>query len=234
MICKVIKGKKKSDYTFVFCNGFASDFSYWNNLINLFSDYDCILISEDYFCDKEHQISNEEFKQIFSKKKNLIGIGHSLGYSKLCELHLRHDFFKLKKIVAVEGFSSFLGSFLVTKMIRKFSLDYMIILYNINLFNTLYAFQIFCGAWPIRMPKKIDKELFMKDLDLLNYASDQIKVPHLVLTSVDDPVIPYYIIEDNFRKTPDSEILYTFGCQHVLGMKDTKFVFENIIKFAQK
>lgn len=133
MICKIIEGNKKSDYTLVFHNGFASDFSYWDNLIDFFSDYDCILISEDYFCDKEHWITSAKFKKIFLKRKKLIGIGHSLGYAKLCKLHQKYDFFKLKKIVAIEGFSSFLGNFLITRMLRKSSLDYMITLYNLKI-----------------------------------------------------------------------------------------------------
>lgn len=233
MICKIIEGNKKSDYTLVFHNGFASDFSYWDNLIDFFSDYDCILISEDYFCDKEHWITSAKFKKIFLKRKKLIGIGHSLGYAKLCKLHQKYDFFKLKKIVAIEGFSSFLGNFLITRMLRKSSLDYMITLYNLNLSVTLSAFQIFCGAWPIQRPEKVDRELFMMDLDLLNYSSKQIPVPHLILSSIDDPVIPYYIIEDNFRNTPNCKICYTAGCLHVLGMRSPEFVFNNVREFIE-
>ena len=42
------------------------------------------------------------------------------------------------------------------------------------------------------------------------------------------------IIEDNFRHLKDVKIIYTIGASHLLGMRFTKYVSEEIKKFAEK
>ena len=98
--------------------------------------------------------------------------------------------------------------------------------YEINPIATLINFQVFCGALPI-YPSEIDKSLLLKDLDLLDMDVPIPDVPHCVLTSADDPVIPFYIIEDNFAAK--AQIITTNGAGHLLGMKFPEYVHKMIL-----
>ena len=89
-----------------------------------------------------------------------------------------------------------------------------------------------CGAPMMSLPTELNKKLLMSDLDLLYSGIDSPEIPHLVLTSIDDWVIPFNIIEDNFRNLNDAQIIYTMGTAHLLGMKYPKYVSREIQHFA--
>ena len=93
---------------------------------------------------------------------------------------------------------------------------------------------IMCGAPILDLPAELDHKLLMSDLELLYQGIKSPEIPHLVMTSFDDWVIPYNIIEDNFRQLKDVKIIYTIGASHLLGMRFTKYVSEEIKKFAGK
>ena len=232
MLCKTSINDPKDNFMFVFFNGFGSDYKFWDELIPNFLNYNYVLLSENYFAYPE-DYGPEHLRKIF-KGKRLVGVGHSLGYHKLCDLNQKYDFFNLEKIVSLEGFSRYLGKSEPTKQVRKFYLDFMKLSYSVLPKLTLYNFMIMCGAPILDLPAELDHKLLMSDLELLYYGIKSPEIPHLVMTSFDDWVIPYNIIEDNFRHLKDVKIIYTIGASHLLGMRFTKYVSEEIKKFAEK
>lgn len=217
---------------YVFFNGFGSDYHFWDCLLPYFKNDNWALLSENYF-NYEEDYRFEDLKSTFAGK-NLIGVGHSQGYHKLCDLNERYDFFKLKKIVSVEGFSRYLGHTEPMKSVRKFYLDFMKNSYLFNPDMTLYNFMIMCGSPMDQMPKNIDQKQLMDDLELLYSGIEPPKIPHLVLSSTDDWVIPISVIEDNFRNLDDVKIVYTTGAGHILGMRFPEYVYKQIKEFAEK
>ena len=99
---------------------------------------------------------------------------------------------------------------------------------------TLYNFMSMCGAPMMALPSQLNHELLMDDLDLLYSGIEPPKIPHLVLSSLDDWVIPFNIIENNFGKLDDVKIIYTVGAGHLLGMKFPQYVSREIQKFAMQ
>ena len=189
-----------------------------------------MLLSENYF-DNPEDDDEKYLKKIFQGKR-LIGIGHSLGYHKLCDLNQKYDFFNLEKIVAVEGFSNYLGNSEPMRSIRKYYLDFMKNSYTYLPKVTLCNFMAMCGAPMMFLPSQLNQELLMSDLELLYSGIESPNIPHLVLSSFDDWVIPFNIVEDNFRKLNDVSIIYTIGSGHLLGMKFPQYVSQEIQKFA--
>lgn len=216
---------------YVFFNGFGSDYHYWDCLLPYFESNNYVLLSENYFCCEE-EYNFEELKSTFFGK-NLIGVGHSQGYHKLCSLNQKYDFFNLKKIVAVQGFSRYLGTAEPMKSVRKFYLDFMKNSYLFNPEMTLYNFMAMCGSPMDHLPQNINQKQLMDDLELLYSGINPPEIPHLVLTSTDDWVIPFNIIEDNFRKLDDAKILYTSGAGHLLGMRFPEYVYKQVKEFAE-
>lgn len=230
MLCKILDNGSQYKKLFVFFNGFGSDYKFWDQLTPYFSRYNCVLLSENYFNYPE-DYEFQDLKSIFQDKE-IIGVGHSLGYHKLCALNLEYDFFNLSKIVSLEGFSRYLGSFEPVKSVRKFYLDQMVNCYSFAPRKTLSNFMAMCGAPIATLPATIKQELLMSDLQLLYFGIASPDIPHLVLSSLDDWVIPSNIVEDNFRKLSDVNIVYTIGAGHLLGMKFPQQIRNRIVNFS--
>ncbi|MCR4623190.1 MAG: hypothetical protein K5780_00805 [Alphaproteobacteria bacterium] len=56
-----------------------------------------------------------------------------------------------------------------------------------------------CGAPMMALPPQLNHELLKKDLNLLYSRIESPQISHLVLSSLDDWVIPFNIVEDNFQ-----------------------------------
>lgn len=227
MLCKT-SGDDRNPITFLFFNGFGSDYSYWDNLLPYFQNYNCVMASDDYFIGNILHLQPEALL----KDRYLIGVGHSLGYEKLCLLQEQEPYIKLQKIISISGFSHYLGKDPILQPHRKAPLEMMKKCYAVNAFWTLAWFQMFCGQTVPYIPGAINEERFFADLKLLDSGIKSPDIPHLVLSSIDDYVIPFYITEDNFRRLPDVEIHYTNGAGHLLGMRQAAWVYQKIINFA--
>lgn len=228
MLCK-ISGDNKTPITFLFFNGFGSDCSYWDSLLPYFQNYNCVMTSDEYFF-KENTVHLQP--EVLLKDKYLIGIGHSLGYEKACFWQENNPSIKLQKIVSISGFSHYLGKDPLLQHHRKVPLEIMKKCYATNAFWTLAWFQIFCGQSIPVIPGKINEKKLLDDLELLDRGVTPPAIPHLVLSSIDDYIIPFYITEDNFRKLPDVEVHYTNGAGHLLGMKQPAWVYQKVINFS--
>lgn len=230
MLCKTI-GDNQSKVTFLFFNGFGSDYTFWDNLVPKFINFNCVMLSENYFYGED--VIPHKFEALLDSRY-LVGVGHSLGYEKLCVLQQKYDFMKLRKIVSVEGFSRYLGNNPIFRPYRKIAVDYMKVNYAVDTLGTLLGFQMFCGQFPPLIPLAINKQIFFDDLQLLDTGIIPPAIPHLVLSSMDDPVVPFFIIEDNFRSLPDVEIVYTQGAGHLLGLRESTWVYRKIMDFVFK
>lgn len=226
MICDLNQYNSRNKKILVFFNGFGANCTFWDNLKTYFADYSYVLLSENYF--KESKKINEHELKVVFEGKEIIGIGHSLGYMKLCLLQEKYEFFKLKKIVSIEGFSNYLSNIPYVREAREFGINYMKNCYTVAPILTLISFQTICGAIPL-FPKVIDEKLLQADLELLKNKVIPPKIPHLVLSSIDDPIIPCWVIEDNFRSF--AKILYTQFAGHILGMKSPEWVSKKISEF---
>ena len=91
-----------------------------------------------------------------------------------------------------------------------------------------------CGAPMWILPSQLNHELLMNDLELLYSGIESPQIPHLILSSLDDWVIPFNIVEDNFRKLNNAKIFYTTGSGHLLGMKFPQYVSQEIQKFTEQ
>lgn len=231
MICKIQNNDPQSDLLFVFFAGFGSDHKYWCDVQHYFADYNAVFLSENYFNDPA-DVAFDDLADIF-KNKTIVGVGHSLGYYKLCALQEQYSFFQMQKIVSVEGFSSYLGHNCYDRTVREFYLNLMKINYQIAPKQTLSNFISMCGFFMPALPALLNQDQILRDIDLLYKSIACPKIPHLVLSSFDDWVVPYSIIEDNFRRLKDVNIIYTFGAGHLLGMRYPKQVSEQILQFTK-
>lgn len=235
MLGEFFDSEKKNLPLLVMHTGFGCDLRFWYRIVDILkSDYDILILAENYFNDTKNLMSIDDVLKITEGRK-IIGGGHSLGYAKIVEFYKKHkNKFKLGKIFAIEGFSNFLSNNPMVKYVRKLSLDAMINLYHVNLVLTFLMFQFMCGEIlnPL-IPSDVNRELFFTDLEALNGSCTPPNIPHLVLSSLDDPIIPWYVIEDNFRSLPSVEINYTFGTLHLLGDRHPYYVVEKLKNFAR-
>jgi len=215
--------------------GFGCDLRFWYRIVDkLKSDYDILILAENYFNDTKNVMTVDDVLNITVGRK-IVGGGHSLGYAKIVRFYNNNkNKFNLTKIFAIEGFSNFLSNNSIIRCRRKLSLDTMIKLYRVNLIQTFVMFQFMCGEFfnPL-IPSDVNKELFFNDLNELNSSCISPDLPHLVLSSIDDPIIPWYVIEDNFRLLPSVEIDYTFGTSHLLGDRHPYYVTKKLKSFIR-
>ena len=188
MLCKIQNNDSQSDLLFVFFAGFGSDHKYWCDIQHYFSDCNAVFLSENYFNDPAY-VAFDDLEYLF-KNKTIVGVGHSLGYYKLCALQEQYSFFRMKKVVSVEGFTSYLGHNSCERAIREFYLNLMKTSYQIAPRQTLSNFISMCGFFMPALPALLNQDKILQDIDLLYKSIASPKIPHLVLSSLDDWVVP--------------------------------------------
>ena len=84
---------------FIFCHGFGLTPSFWNPLLEYFEQESTFCLDLGYFGKKRlrHPNNKQEFEYI--------GIGHSLGFTKLIESGVRFRY-----LIGINAFVSFLGN----------------------------------------------------------------------------------------------------------------------------
>ena len=211
---------------FIFAHGWASNKHFWQNLQPL--------LSEDgnsyYLCDFGyfHHNSGNSIEDIYkfveyhqNQNNKIIGIGHSLGFSKLLMMDFKLDYYLgLQTFVSFLGndnslarhflksyqtkfeinpFKSFVENYSGVNGSGRYFKNIILDIYNINFNNVITDFGL--------LKKNIsDLENLFKKLETVNY--------HIV-ASKDDPIVLLEVVRENFS---DSKITLVEESCHLLGL----------------
>ena len=140
--------------------GFARDF--WQPMLPYFIEYNCILTEAHYFSQDKPNQRAIDYNDIS------IGIGHSLGFWKLCE-----TLPNAKYLIGINPFTDFLGKSNLLRSSRMAEFDAF--KENIHQFpkNTLKQFHRRCGVTSNLINLDyINREKLMSDLMLLTKPVD--------------------------------------------------------------
>lgn len=196
------------NYTYVLSHGFGFSDKYWRNLVPLL--------------DGEVVYFNKNLKT--QTDKNYIGIGHSLGFSKLnnSEIKFRH-------LIGLQGFLNFCGSDRKMRLIRENNLNKLIQKFKIDCGNSLKNFYKICG-YPFDIPKNINETELINELESMKLSNTHCGTKTTIIGSSADQIVPLSIIEDNFSNNNNIDIKYIDGVTHSLGFNNPAFVIDVIKK----
>lgn len=192
---------------FLLCHGWGFDASYWDNLAPLLAPHTVYRVDLGYFGNP----------QPFPTSGTWVGIGHSLGLSKLLQTPLN-----FRALIALNSFLNFLGE---DSSLRKQGLQAMIHQFEMNPSQTLSSFYTACGlSFPLK--STINTSLLLDDLNALfiDYTNFYPKTPCLSLVSSNDPIVP---LECSLNKNRVSieQTGHSLGFNHALSVKTKLFEF---------
>jgi pimeloyl-[acyl-carrier protein] methyl ester esterase len=194
---------------FVFCHGFGFDIRFWERIAPYFSQERCSFIDLGYF---SNRVNCEYFKE-----QRIIGIGHSIGLSKLVSMYRHFDY-----LIGLNSFINFLGSEQTIRKKRQKELTALQKSFLKDPDSTLKNFYTRCGTPELIEQtnfSKLDCNLISSDFEWLEKEHKLSKVPTLILSSDDDIVVPNTIVFDNFAKEPKVKIDSIIGGGHGLGFR---------------
>ncbi len=207
---------------FVFCHGFGFDIHFWERIAPYFSQEKCSFIDLGYF---NNRIENQHLHN-----QAIIGIGHSIGLSKLLSMYSNFD-----GLIGLNGFINFLGSDQAIYKKRQTELKALRSGFLKDADTTLRNFYVRCGAAELieyNDFSNLDLDLILSDLQWLQKEYKLPNVPTLILSSDDDMVVPHSIISDNFREKPWVKQASIMDAGHVLGFRKPGEVYEKIMSFV--
>ena len=203
---------------FVFCHGLGFNPSFWQNLRRYFSEKTSMYIDLGYF-------SNINIPSIHNTNIT-IGIGHSLGLTKLLESGIKFEF-----LIGINSFINFLGN--NEKIRNKRMLEYKAMIRNFknNPQTTLDHFYKICGIQPLDTCS-LNKEAIFSDLVLLKQSYLlPTTVPTLIIASKNDLIVPLDLVYDNFQHYHNVNIELIDSSSHVLGFMEPLLVASKILSF---
>lgn len=206
---------------FVFCHGFGFDKSFWGNLAPYFTVGKSSFLDLGYFGEKSKM-------PIIEDGEILIGIGHSLGLTKLLNFNKKFNY-----LVGLNSFVDFCGNAPGLRDKRKEELELLQKLFVQDATRTLKRFYQRCGVdWDINKLAKLNKDTALKDLEsLLQGYELNNNTPMLIIGSRDDVIVPEEILQDNFSAYKNVTIeIMDFG-KHGLGWLDADKIQKKIKKF---
>lgn len=206
---------------FVFCHGFGFDIQFWERISPYFSKEKCSFIDLGYF--------NNRTESQYLDNQAIIGIGHSVGLSKLLSVYSNFDC-----LVGLNGFINFLGSDQTIYQKRQTELKALRSSFLKDAKTALRNFYVRCGAAEFieyNDFSKLDLDLILSDLQWLQKEYKLPDVPALILSSDDDMVVPYSIASDNFREKPWVKQDSIIDTGHALGFRKPEEVYEKIMSF---
>ena len=198
----------RNNILYILSCGFGYTKEYWQNLVPIL-DGDIVFFEEGMIFDK-----------VYEKR---IGIGHSLGYLKLNNSGIQFDY-----MIGLQGFLNFCGKDERIKNIRLNYLDRVISDFNDNYESTVSSFQKRCGC-NTNLPKNAD----IKDLYMMKESFKHNKVKTKIIGSLKDRIVPFSIIEDNFKDIDEVEIECIDEIGHSLGFNEPMYVLEVIREFCK-
>ena len=207
---------------FVFCHGFGFDTHFWERIAPYFSQEKCSFIDLGYF--------NNRTENQYLHDQAIIGIGHSIGLSKLISMYSNFDC-----LIGLNSFINFFGSDQTIYQKRQKELKALRSSFLKDAETTLRSFYLRCGAPELiecNDFSNLDLDLILSDLQWLQKEYKLPNVPTLILSSNDDMVVPHSIISDNFREKPWVKQASIMDAGHVLGFRKPGEVYEKIMSFV--
>lgn len=170
-----------------FRHGFGFSNNFWKNFMPFFKEYNCQLIEENYFDNESKILPNYDEIEV--------GMGHSLGFWKLCQ-----ELPKAKFLIGINAFTNFLGINHDLRVAR--SLEYKIFIDDFydSPENCLKKFYRRCGLKDYGADFScLNFDVLKEDLTLLEKSFSLAAGPKiLIINSMDDLIVPRDLTEDNF------------------------------------
>ncbi|MCZ2204440.1 hypothetical protein [Bartonella sp. A05] len=206
---------------FVFCHGFGFNIHFWDRVAPYFSHEKCSFIDLGYF--------NNRMDDKYLHNQRIIGIGHSIGLSKLVSMYNNFDY-----LVGLNSFINFLGfdQNLRKKRYKELKALRSSFLKDPN--STLKNFYTRCGTVELVECtdfSNLDFDLILSDFEWLQKEYKLPQVPTLILSSNEDIIVPHTITLDNFSKQLNVQIDSVIGTGHALGFRKPSDVYEKIMSF---
>jgi pimeloyl-[acyl-carrier protein] methyl ester esterase len=206
---------------FVFCHGFGFDTHFWERIAPYFSQEKCSFIDLGYF--------NNQTKDQHLHNQAIIGIGHSIGLSKLLSMYSNFD-----GLIGLNGFINFFGLDQAIYKKRQKELKALRSGFLKDTDTTLRNFYVRCGAAELieyNDFSNLDLDLILSDLQWLQKEYKLPDVPTLILSSDNDIIVPHSITLDNFWEKPCVKLDSIIDAGHALGFKKPEEVYEKIMSF---
>ena len=89
-----------------------------------------------------------------------------------------------------------------------------------------------CGVDDIMpIPQSCNLNTMSKDLDVLKKDVVPPKIPTLLLSSMDDPIVPNIVIHEHKNEYYHIFFEHIEGAQHAMGLKKTEQIFQKVMSF---
>jgi pimeloyl-[acyl-carrier protein] methyl ester esterase len=206
---------------FVFCHGFGFDIRFWERIAPYFSQEKCSFINLGYFSDI--------VDMPYLPNERVIGIGHSIGLSKLISTYHHFD-----GLIGLNSFINFLGSNQIEREKRKKELNALRSSFLKDPDSAIRNFYIRCNlAELIEFTdfSNLNLDLILFEFEWIQKEYSLPEVPALILSSDDDIIVPQTIILDNFSKQSRIKIDSVINSGHALGFKKPHEVYQKIMSF---
>jgi len=206
---------------FVFCHGFGFDTQFWERIAPYFSQEKCSFIDLGYF---GNRVDNT-----YLCNQRVIGIGHSIGLSKLLSMYSNFDY-----LIGLNSFVNFLGSDQIERKKRQKELNALRLSFLKDPDSAIRNFYIRCDIEELiectDFPN-LNFDLILSEFEWLQKEYKLPEVPTLILSSNDDLVVPYTITSDNFSKQQYIKIDSIMNGGHALGFRKPLEVYRKIMSF---
>lgn len=206
---------------FVFCHGFGFDTQFWERIAPYFSQEKCSFIDLGYF---GNRVDNT-----YLCNQRVIGIGHSVGLSKLISMYSNFDY-----LIGLNSFVNFLGSDQVERKKRQKELNALRLSFLKDPDSAIKNFYIRCDIEELIECtdfSSLNRDLILSEFGWLQKEYKLPEVPTLILSSNDDLVVPHAITSDNFSKQQYIKIDSIMNGGHALGFRKPLEVYRKIMSF---
>lgn len=206
---------------FVFCHGFGFDTQFWERIAPYFSQEKCSFIDLGYF---GNRVDNT-----YLCNQRVIGIGHSVGLSKLISMYSNFDY-----LIGLNSFVNFLGSDQIERKKRQKELNALRLSFLKDPDSAIRNFYIRCDIEELIECtdfSNLNRDLILSEFEWLQKEYKLPEVPTLILSSNDDLVVPHAITSDNFSKQQYIKIDSIMNGGHALGFRKPLEVYRKIMSF---
>lgn len=210
-----------NNLVYLFSHGFGLTPTFWKPLLSHFQKEQCFCI--DWSSIEGLKKLNRLLQSRFTAKTHFIGIGHSLGFSKLL-----HSTVPFKALVGLNAFTYFLGFGESLCQRRTQEHAHFETSFRRNAAQTLDAFYQRGG---LPTPETtVHHRTLLADLDLLR-QKETVKAPCLIINGTKDPIVPPALTRDNFHHQEHITLQMMSSGQHALGFLEAPRVAQQMKDF---